>query len=60
MHQVAIADIRRIANLLLDHLESTRGPVDALEQDYFWSIGSGELRIIVGRACRDPIVSAIR
>lgn len=44
MDQVAIADIRRIANLLLDHLESIRGPVVTLEQDYFWSIDSAERR----------------
>ncbi|MFT4293984.1 MAG: hypothetical protein QM582_01060 [Micropruina sp.] len=44
MNQVEIAELRRVARLLFDHLESTTGPVVPIEHDYFWLIDAAERR----------------
>lgn len=41
--RVELAQVRRAAQLLLDHLEQVAGGVVEVDKDYFWSIAPEEL-----------------
>lgn len=41
--QVQVSELRSAANLLLDHLERTAGPMIDVEHDYYWFVEAADL-----------------
>lgn len=40
--RIELSELRRVSEVLLDHLEAVVGPTVLIEKDYFWAVDAAE------------------